>query len=189
VISTHSAKRYLSGHFIALLNQENLALNLSLQYTLCTLRDTIAKSISPLLCVPPLSHLSLTRMDLRYTEAGKAELTENKTGEQALGTPTPAFVDGSRTVGSGTGGSDASGASPNGQALPQPTATPYPAVLVSAPEASERMRLPSQGRLMSDMLLSSSPASEPKRINHSSRPEAHASQNSRFPIAYIPLRV
>ena len=44
------------------------------------LRDTIAKSISPLLRVLPLFHLSLMHMDLRYMKAGKAELIENKTG-------------------------------------------------------------------------------------------------------------
>lgn len=42
------------------------------------LEDSIAKSISPLLHVLPLFHLSLTHKDLRYMKAGQAELIEKK---------------------------------------------------------------------------------------------------------------
>lgn len=103
----HSAKWCLSSH----IKSGKLGVKpLTTVHT--TLRDTIAKSTSPLLPVLPPFHLSLTHMDLRYTKAGKAKLIENKTGEQPLGTPTPAFVDGRKIVENGTDGSETSGAFP-----------------------------------------------------------------------------
>lgn len=51
-------------------------------------------------------------MGLTYMKEDNTELVKNKTGEQPLGTPTPALVDGRKIVESGTGRSGTSFAFP-----------------------------------------------------------------------------
>lgn len=77
-----------------------------------TSRHTIDKSISSFVHVLSLFHLSLCIWVLRYMKEGNTELVKNKTGEQPLGTPTPALVDYMKIVGSGTGRSETSCAFP-----------------------------------------------------------------------------